>query len=131
MQGIKWGRSATFALMLVVASTLFAGKAAAQGQLLEVYSAYLGSADHFNSKGARLTQPWQIIRQDRANFHKFGLRDPGDEGDRYFASAANRGRMERMILNGTIERSAAGRIVNSNVWITVEIYSDFVNVTVQ
>ncbi|MEP0232943.1 hypothetical protein [Roseibium sp.] len=131
MQGIKWSRSATFALMLVVASTLLADKAAAQSQLLEAYSAFLGSADHFNSKGVRLTQPWQIIRQDRANFHKFGLGDPGDDGDRYFASAENRGRMEQMILNGTIERSAASRIVNSNVWITVEIYSDFVNVTVQ
>lgn len=103
----------------------------AQGPLLEVYTAFLGPDDHFNSKGARLTQPWQVIRQDRANFHKFGIRDRGDEGDRFFGSIANRNRMEQMILRGTIDRTAARRIVNSNVWITVEVYADFVNVTVR
>ncbi|WP_190292763.1 hypothetical protein [Roseibium aggregatum] len=104
--------------------------AQAQGPLLETYVAFLGPADHYNSRGARLSEPWQIIRQDRANFHKFGIRDRGDESDRFFASIANRGRMERMILNGYIDPNAAWRIVNDNVWIRVEVYENSVNVTV-
>lgn len=102
----------------------------ARAQLLETYQAFLGPSDHFNSSGARLTQPWQIIRQDRANFHKFGVRDPGDEYDSFFALEANRSLMEQMILNGSIQRSAANRIVNGNVFIRVEIYPNSVNVTV-
>lgn len=105
--------------------------ASAQGQLLDRYVAFLGPNDHFNSRGARLTEPWQIIRQDRANYHKFRVRDPGDEGDMFFGSIKNRGRMERMILNGYINPNAAWRIVNENVWIQVEIYANAVNVTVQ
>lgn len=110
---------------------LGAGSTRAQGPLLESYSAFLGPADHFNSRGARLTEPWQVIRQDRANFHRFGVRDPGDQGDAYFASAGNRARMERMILNGYIEGNAGWRIVNENVWIRVDVYANAVNVTVQ
>ena len=104
--------------------------AQAQGPLLETYVAFLGTDDHYNSRGARLSEPWQIIRQDRANFHKFGIRDRGDESDRFFSSIANRGRMERMILNGYIDPNAAWRIVNDNVWIRVEVYENSVNVTV-
>lgn len=104
--------------------------AVAQGPLLEVYVAFVGPSDHYNSRGERLTEPWQIIRQDRANFHRFGIRDPGDQGDRYFASSANRARMERMLLNGYIDANARWQIVNDNVWIRVEIYADAVNVTV-
>ncbi len=30
--------------------------------LLETYVAKLSATDHFNSRGVRLTQPWQVIR---------------------------------------------------------------------
>ena len=44
--------------------------------LVESYVAFLSEADHFNSNGQRLTSAAAIIRQDRANFHRFG-RGPG------------------------------------------------------
>lgn len=116
------------ALMVLVLS---ATQAFAQGPLLESYTAFLGPDDHFNSRGARLTEPWQIIRQDRANFHRYGIRDAGDQGDAFFASAANRARMESMIMNGRIEPAAAVRIINGNVWIRVDIYENAVNVSVE
>ncbi|PTW57545.1 hypothetical protein C8N35_11024 [Breoghania corrubedonensis] len=118
---------ATFA----VAGLSFNPPALAQGRLLEVYVAYLGPDDHYNSRGTRLSEPWQVVRQDRANFHRFGIRDRGDEDDRFFASAANRARMERMILNGYIEGDAGWRIVNDNCWVRVEIYSDSVHIKVK
>ena len=124
--------SILLALFAMLAAGLsFAAPALAQGPLLEVYVAYLGADDHYNSRGARLSEPWQVIRQDRANFHRFGIRDRGDESDRFFASANNRARMERMILNGYIEGNAGWRIVNDNCWIRVEVYADSVRIKVQ
>lgn len=118
------------AALMSVGLDLVAPAAKAQGPLLESYVAFLGPNDHYNSRGARLTEPWQIVRQDRANFHRFGIRDQGDQADRFFASTQNRARMERLILNGYIEPNAAWRIVNENVWVRVDIYPNSVNVTV-
>lgn len=129
MKRILKNLTATAVIAVGLAGATFSG-AQAQGPLLETYVAFLGTDDHYNSRGARLSEPWQIIRQDRANFHKFGIRDRGDESDRFFSSIANRGRMERMILNGYIDPNAAWRIVNDNVWIRVEVYENSVNVSV-
>ncbi len=103
----------------------------AKAQIIESYRAFLGSADHLNSHGERLTEPWQIIRQDRANYHRFKVRDPGDQSDAFFDSIANRARMEQLIQSGHIDGSAGRRIVNGNVWIQVDIYENMVNVTVE
>ncbi len=88
-------------LLLIVAAMGLMGSQPgfAQGPLLDEYVAYLGEDDHYNSRGKRLTEPWQIIRQDRANFHRFGIRDRGDQGDSFFSSMQNRARMERMIIS--------------------------------
>ncbi len=117
---------AAFALLFISAT-----QAPVQAQVLESYTAFLGQNDLFNSRGNRLYEPWQIIRQDRANFHRFRKRDNGDQGDTFFASAANRALMEQMIRSGHIDASAARQIVNGNVWIRVDVYQNSVNVTVQ
>ena len=119
------------AVAVLLCAAAFDMPALAQGRLLEVYVAYLGPDDHYNSRGERLSEPWQVIRQDRANFHRFGIRDRGDEGDRFFASAANRARMERMVLNGYIEGNAGWRVVNDNCWIRVEVYENSVRIEVK
>jgi len=90
--------------------------------LIEEYRAWIGRQDLFNSRGQRLTQPWQIIRQDRANYHRFGRADPGDEWDSFFASANNRERMERMLMQGQISPRAARAIVGGGVLINVQIF---------
>lgn len=90
--------------------------------MIESYTARLSSADHFNSNGERLTSPAAIIRQDRANFHKFGIRDPEDEGDGYFATASNRALMERLLERGRTSSSARRAIVNGTPLIRVELY---------
>ncbi|MGB8287205.1 hypothetical protein ELI13_31475 [Rhizobium ruizarguesonis] len=82
--------------------------------LVESYRAFIGEADLFNSSGTRLTQAWQIIRQDRANFHQYGVRDRDDETDSFFADPVNRQALEQMLRNGMI--------VRGNVWIDVDIY---------
>lgn len=117
------------AIVFFVAMTL----PACAAQLLESYNAYLSPADHFNSQGERLTTAAAIIRQDRANYHKFGIRDPGDEDDYYFRDVNNRAILERMLENGTSDPGVLSRIVNSNVSIHVDVYrgdrGDYVIVT--
>lgn len=97
---------------------------------LDTYCADLSARDHFNSNGQRLTTAAAIIRQDRANYHRFRRRDPGDQSDSFFRIAANRARLEALIAEGDSEPSALRRIVNGEPRICVEIYDNSVNVTV-
>jgi hypothetical protein len=122
--------------MLVIAVALAAAIAApARAQeLVESYTAFLSEGDHFNSNGQRLTSAAAIIRQDRANFHRFGRGDPGDEGDRFFADINNRAAMERMLERGRSSPAAISAIVNRTPLIRVDIYRDgdghYIRVTV-
>ena len=126
-------RTGIFAAACAAVIVVSAGAARAD-ELLESYSAYIGQDDLYNSSNERLTQPWQVIRQDRANVHRFGIRQPGDDVDSFFASARNRELAERMILNGTIERSAARSLLNGDTRVHVEIWrggnGDYLNITV-
>lgn len=103
-------------------------------ELIESYQARLSSADHYNSSGSRLTSTAAIIRQDRANFHKFGIRDGEDEGDRFFADQGNRALMERLLERGRTTGHARRAIVDGTPLIRVELWrdrgDDYVTVTV-
>lgn len=90
--------------------------------LLGSYVAYIGNDDLYNSRGARLTEPWQILRQDRANFHRFGIAQPGDQSDPFFADLDNRAAMEQMVMNGYINPQAARDLVNGGAMVVVRIY---------
>lgn len=127
-------RKTLLAASAVLAVTLAAAPASA-AQLVGSYNAYLSRADHRNSAGERLTSAAAIIRQDRANYHKFAIRDDQDEDDDYFASADNRATLERMLNDGSSEPGVLRRIVNANVMIHVDIYrsrihGDYVVVTI-
>ena len=104
-------------------------------QLIEQYVAVLSVRDHFNSNGVRLRDAAAIIRQDRANYHKYGIRDQGDSGDSYFSSARNRELLEQMLNRGTSSPSAINSIVNGMPTILVRIFrsdsgQDYVNVSI-
>ncbi|AVO39702.1 hypothetical protein [Pukyongiella litopenaei] len=111
-----------------------AGPVAAQ-QVVGSYIAYIGEDDLFNSKGVRLDAPWQVLRQDRANYHRFGIRQFGDEGDGFFADAGNRAKMERMLMNGRMDPAAARLILRGGAMVLVTLYgsgarADYIEVTV-
>src|SRR3954453_6561048 len=107
---------------------------AQQQQPMESYVAFLSERDHFNSSGERLRSAAAIIRQDRANFHRFGIRDPADQSDIFFADVNNRADLEALIERGTSEPGAINRIVNGTPIVRIDIFSDphgpFVNATV-
>ena len=91
-------------------------------QLMESYQAYLSKQDHFNSKGQRLTSAAAIIRQDRANFHRYGIKDPADENDSFFADMGNRAALERLLERGRATPGVISRIVNGTLLINVKVW---------
>lgn len=107
--------------LAMLVGLLPAGVAAGDGVIAE-YSAYLGATDHYNSSGARLTEPWQIIRQDRANFHRFGLRDDWDDWDGLFDNANNRARLETLVRQAGFSAGDRRLIVNEEVFVNVTVY---------
>lgn len=107
--------------VLVALLLALAPPAAAQA-LIGSYTAYIGRDDLYNSKGARLGEPWQVLRQDRANFHRFGIAQPGDEWDPFFGSIENRAAMERMIMNGRIDPAARRNLLQGGATVFVRIY---------
>ena len=110
------------AIVLAVILAIGAPPSAQAQQLIGSYVALLSEADHFNSSGQRLTSAAAVIRQDRANFHRFGIKDPQDEGDAFFADEGNRAALEQMLERGRAEPSVVARIVNGTPLIRVEIY---------
>lgn len=118
------------ALTLGLASLQLAN-AGDDGAPIDVYVAKLGVQDHFNSRGKRLKSAAAIIRQDRANYHKFGKRDAIDEGDSFFNNKKNRGILESMLNNGFISPATKKKILDDTPTIMVYIYSDSISVEIQ
>jgi hypothetical protein len=122
-------------LLVLMAAILSVGQvqdAHAQilGNYIESYTARLSPRDHYNSNGQRLQSAAAIIRQDRANYYVYELRDPEDEPDSYFSSKGNRAQLEQMLENGRTTRDAIYRIVNGTPLIRVDIYVTGIIVTV-
>lgn len=111
--------SAAFAALLMISSA--AGAAVAQ-EVIGSYSAWIGVDDLYNSNGQRLGEPWQVLRQDRANYHRFLIRQQGDEWDPFFADANNRASLEQLVRRGRIERTAGAAILRGNVMVHVTVW---------
>ncbi len=60
------------------------------GEVIVDYITGFDTFDFFNSSGKRLTDANQVIRQDRANVHKFGKVGPHDNRDGYFTTPERR-----------------------------------------
>jgi hypothetical protein len=122
-------------LLVLMAAIVSAGSvrnAVAQdlGRYIESYTARLSARDHFNSNGERLRSAAAIVRQDRANFYVYGLRDSEDEPDSYFSGKGNRARLEEMLENGRTTPDAISRIVNGTPLIRVDIYATGISVQI-
>jgi hypothetical protein len=122
------------AITLAVCGALASASSGKAQQQVESYVAFLSEADHFNSSGERLRTAAAIIRQDRANFHRFGRRDQADESDSFCADEANREALEQMLEHGHAAPGVISRIVNGTALIRVDIFrgssEPFIKVTV-
>ena len=98
------------------------------------YQARISNDDKFNSSGNYIATQYSrnvvaaIIRQERANFHKFGVRNDEDQGDCVFASKENRARLERWLASGQISANTIRRIVDGTPLIYVDVYRNRVSV---
>lgn len=108
---------ALLALFLILPTTQ-----ASADDLVGSYVAYIGTDDLYNSRGTRLREPWQILRQDRANYHRFGVSQPGDQWDPFFGDIDNRATMERMVMRGYINPNAGRNIVAGGAMVVVNIF---------
>lgn len=82
-------------LSVLFALALVSSTASAQTYLGEYY-AYIGPSDHYNSNGTRLSDFGQILQQDRANYHRFGIRDYYDTSDTVFSTLSNRTKISQI-----------------------------------
>lgn len=98
--------------LMTLAAALFGlgltGAPASAQQFTFEYYAMLSPQDTYNSRGLPLNDVCGIVRQDRANVHKFGRRDSADNIDPFFTTAERRamiaGRCEYDPSYHTVER---------------------------
>jgi hypothetical protein len=100
----------------------------AQGALRDAYCTQISENDKFASDGFPLTDAGSILRQDRANYHRFGQRDPGDQRDSTFRSSGARERIPAMLDRGNTDRRVLRRIVRGTPYVCVDIYRRSIDV---
>jgi hypothetical protein len=115
---------------LLLASLLGANAAHAD-DMLGSYVARISDRDHHASDGYELDNAAQMVRQDRANWHKFRRRDSDDENDVWFRTNNQRAGLQRMLERGGAMSSSTRRaIVNGEPLIQVDVYSNNVRVSI-
>jgi hypothetical protein len=111
-------------------AAMLAGTANAD-EFLGSYVARISDNDHRASDGYPLDTAAQMVRQDRANWHKFGSGDAEDESDRWFGSTAARARLEKMLIRSSaMSASTRQAIANGEPIIEVEVYRQSVKVRI-
>lgn len=115
---------AVFLALLVPATVV------AQGRVLADYTARISAQDQVNSVGDRLETAAAILRQDRANYHRFDQADAEDEGDDVFDNRHERGRIERLMSRGVVRPDTARAIVNGTPLVRVTVYATRMDVEV-
>lgn len=94
-------------LVAFAASMLLWATPAQSADLIAEYLTFLGPNDTRNSSGKRLTKFGDILAQDRANYHRFGVRDDYDSSDPIFGSRDMRAKLPALYQ--------AGRRVEKNI----------------
>lgn len=90
--------------------------------LVQSYVAHLSARDHRASDGYKLTSVAEILRQDRANYHKFGKRDADDESDDFFSTVDGREAMQHLVAVGDIDENVKRAILNGTPRVLVSLY---------
>lgn len=104
---------------------------AAADEFLGAYVARISRNDKQASDGYPLDTAAQMVRQDRANWHKFGSGDPEDEDDPWFRSTSSRARLERMLgKRGAMSQATRRAIARGAPVIEVQVFRNSVRVEV-
>ena len=104
---------------------------ASADEFLGSYQARISDNDHHASDGYPLDTAAQMVRQDRANWHKFGSGDAEDEDDPWFVSTEARARFERMLSKaGAMSGATRKAIADGEPVIQVDVYRGSVHVEI-
>lgn len=124
-------KARSFAVAGLLLTSLLGTGAARADDMLGSYVARISDRDHHASDGYELDSAAQMVRQDRANWHKFHRRDADDQGDDWFGSNDDRANLQRMLQRGGAMSSSTKRaIVNGEPLIQVDVYEDSVHVSI-
>jgi len=124
-------KARSFAAAGLLLASALGTSAAKADDMLGSYVARISERDHQASDGFPLDSAAQMVRQDRANWHKFHRRDSDDEGDDWFRSNDDRADLQRMLERGGAMSSSTRRaIVNGEPLIQVDVYSRSVRVSI-
>ncbi|MBX3570620.1 MAG: hypothetical protein KF914_21360 [Rhizobiaceae bacterium] len=100
-------------------------------KLLGSYVARISDDDKHASDGYALDTAAQMVRQDRANWHKFGRGDAEDQDDPWFGSTAARARLEKLLgRGGAMSARTRQAIARGNPVIQVDVFANSVKVEV-
>lgn len=94
------------------------------------YRARLSAEDHRNSAGAVLNKIPDILRQDRANFHRGTHQDAEDESDSRFGSPESRGALGAMKIIVSGGAKAEVRIIRGTPVVEARIVGNVVHVRI-
>ncbi|ANT50523.1 hypothetical protein [Mesorhizobium amorphae] len=124
-------KARAFAVAGLLLASALGTSAAKADDMLGSYVARISERDHQASDGFPLDSAAQMVRQDRANWHKFHRRDSDDEGDDWFRSNDDRADLQRMLERGGAMSSSTRRaIVNGEPLIQVDVYARSVRVSI-
>jgi len=96
----------------------------------QVYRAWLSAQDRRTSKGVAISKAVVILRQDRANFHKFGKRDDGDTMDSWFDRVGRRADLVNGNLKVVFDEGAAAIIEKQIAYVQVVLGESTVSVSI-
>jgi hypothetical protein len=116
-----------YVTLLTLSSFSYAGDEA----MITSYAARISANDKVNSEGKHLKSVADIIRQDRANFHKFGTSDAEDQADDFFDDEKNRERIPVMLKKGHIDKKTQNAILNDSPLVVINVYSNHLDVYLQ
>lgn len=108
---------------LIVVMVALGTPALAQGRVLADYTARISDQDKVTSQGVQLDSVGAILRQDRANYHRFDQPDAEDEADEHFTDAHERGRFERLLSRGIVRPDTARTIINGTPLVRVRVFA--------
>ena len=103
-------KTAALALGMALASQT----AVAQEQI-GAFTVFIGKSDLTDEKGAALSEPWKVLRRDRANYHRFGVSQSGDQWDPYFGSSQSRKSLQVLVARGNVDPKAAKRLRSGGI----------------
>ncbi|TJW04550.1 MAG: hypothetical protein E5W82_31005 [Mesorhizobium sp.] len=124
-------KARAFTVAGLVLASLLGTNAAHADEMLGSYVARISYRDHHASDGYELDNAADMVRQDRANWHKFHRRDSDDENDVWFRTNDHRAGLQRRLeRGGSMSASTRRAIVNGEPLIQVDVYSHSVRVSI-